>query len=229
MRSRLGATALAARSAIARSAFALGPGEQSDLPAQFAELGRVRRDPRRCAGPTLAFHHLVEPRLGGVRIAVGTGQVMRQRLPFPLDGAVRRHGGGDAGFIQSAAEAVAPVRVHEGRDEDLRRDLFPFTGGPRHRRRRITRRRRHHDLPLVRGIGLASGCGIGLPARPLARLILRYVRAASAGASSSTVAQATEAALISPRAICRARSSALRAVSVATNTWALSRCRVSAT
>jgi hypothetical protein len=48
-------------------------------------------------------------------------------------------------------------------------------------------------------------------------------------AISSPVAQATDAAFTSPRAICRASCAASRAVSVATNTCALSRCRVSAT
>ncbi len=75
----------------------LGPGEEPDPAAQFPELGRVLRDAGRGAGPALALHHLVKLHLGRVRIAIGSAQVVRQRLALLLHGTVLRHGRGDAG------------------------------------------------------------------------------------------------------------------------------------
>ena len=98
------------------------------------------------------LHHLVEPHLGRVRIAKGTAQVVRQRLALLLHGTVLRHGRGDAGGVQPPAEAVAPGRVHIGRNEDLRRGPFVLADRLCRRYRIGDRRLRHVSLP-VRGLG----------------------------------------------------------------------------
>ena len=58
-------------------------GEHPVMPAQLAELLVCRVDPRRGAGPALGAGQLVQPGLGGVRVAVGALQVT-PRLGFGL-------------------------------------------------------------------------------------------------------------------------------------------------